>query len=265
VEKPDASPYTPPVAQAELLRALLHSRGGRRNFVPIARGFVQQRQKGGGAGPLAAFVEARRHRALQLWLLAHALASSSPWDVALPSRIWAAALGVPDTASARVSISQNWSWLDRQQLTRSERDGALRRVYLLEESGTGTAYTHDSDSRRFDYFKLPHDYWLDGWSTRLSLRATAVLLIALSLPRTFALPQEHGARWYGISRDTIRRGLGELLTAELLTYRVTFRAAPLSPIGAIEQRRYELRSPFRRPSSRSAPPDHEPNVALDGR
>lgn len=239
--------------QADVLGALLHGRGGRRTFVPIDRAFVQQRSRGGGAGPLASFVSARRKRALDLWLLAHALASTDPWDVALPAWVWARALGMPDTASSRVFISQSWTWLEHQRLIRSERDGVMRRVYLLDDGGRGSAYTHGRETEQLDYFKLPHHYWLDGWNARLSLAGTAVLLIALSLPKTFILPQEHGARWYGLSRDTIRRGLAELIKAELLSVRITHKRAPLSPTGATQQRRYALREPFRRPTPREVP------------
>lgn len=251
--EPRGDAGSPQLEQADVLGALLHGRGGRRTFVPIDRSFLQQRGPGGGAGPLAAFVTARRKRALDLWLLAHALASKDPWDVGLPAWVWARALGMPDTPSSRVFISKSWTWLEKQRLIRSERDGILRRVYLLEDAATGELYTHSSNTGRLDYFKVPHHYWIAGWNARLDLAGTAVLLIALSLPKTFILPQEHAARWYGISRDTIRRGLTELVQTELLNVRVTHKRAPLSPTGATEQRRYTLREPFRRPPAREEP------------
>lgn len=238
-----------PLSQAQVLEALVRGRGGRRTFVPIARSFLQRRdQRQGGAGPLARFVNARRKRALDLWLLLHTLASAPPWDVGLPSWVWATALGMPDTAASRVFVSKTWTWLEQQQMVRSERDRALRRVYLLDDTGSGQPYTHGTGSNpRFDYFKLSHRYWLDGWSAELDLAGTAVLLIAVSLPRTFILPQEHAGRWYGISRDTVRRGLRELVDHDLLSVQVTHKRAPLSPTGATEQRRYMLGEPFRRP------------------
>jgi hypothetical protein len=237
---------------------LLTARGGRRDFVPLARAFLQTRKRGGGAGPLSWFVKARRRRALELYLLAHALASVKPYDVALPARVWGLALGLPDTASTRVFISGSWTWLEQHGLLRTERDGRLRRVWLLEETGAGTPYAHGStaEGARLDYFKLPHAFWLEGWSERLGLPAMAVLLIALSLPSSFSLPHERAGEWYGLSRDTIRRGVAELRQQNLLTMRARWKAAPLSPTGAAEDRRYTLTGSFsqqKRRAKRIAP------------
>lgn len=229
-----------------VVQALLTRRGGRRDFVPLSRAFLQTRRKGGGPGPLSWFVATRRRRALDLYLLSHALASTEPYDVALPARVWAAAIGLPDTPSSRVLISSSWTWLEEHRLVRTERDGRTRRVWFLDDSGSGDPYTHDTKEKgkRLDYFKLPHAFWLENWSVRLDLPAVAVLLIALSLPRTFVLPQERGGEWYGVSRDTIRRGVRTLRRYELLTMRVTLRKTALSPTGAVEQRHYSLSGPF---------------------
>jgi hypothetical protein len=225
---------------------LLEERGGRRDFVPVARAFLQTRRRGGGAGPLSWFVKAHRQRALELYLLAHAIASVEPYDVALPARLWALALGLPETPSSRVFVSGSFTWLEQHRLLRTERDGRLRRVWLLEETGSGAPYAHGSSSegKSLDYFKLPHAFWTEGWSECLSLPAIAVLLVALSLPSTFTLPHERGSEWYGISRDTIRRGVSELRRHELLTMRTTWRATALSPTGATEERRYTLTGSF---------------------
>ncbi len=234
--------------------ALLAERGGRRNFVPLARGFLQKRVRGGGPGPLAWFVRSHRHRALQLYLLAHALASTDPYDVAMPARTWAAALGLPDTPSSRVSLSDSWSWLERHRLVRTSRDGRLRRIWLLDDTGSGAPYVHGGDAiPKADYFKLPHAFWLEGWNERLDLPATSVLLIALSLRQTFSLPYVRGGEWYGTSRDTIRRGVEQLREYDLLTMRVAWRATLRSPTGATEERRYTLVGPFA-PQKRRAKP-----------
>lgn len=240
---------------ASVATALLASRGGRRAFVPIARGFLQRRgaERRGGPGPLSWFVSAHRERALKLYLFAHALASTDPYDVALPARTWADALGLPETPSGRVSISESWSWIERHRLVRTERDGRLRRVWLLDDSGTGEAYAHAGGGARADYFKLPFAYWTEAWDRRLDLPATAVLLIALSLRRTFILPQRQGGDWYGISRDTVRRGIGGLVKHELLTVRGSWRKAPGSPTGATEDRRYSLTGAFAAPLRRASP------------
>lgn len=226
--------------------SLLMSRGGRRTFVPVARSFLQERKRGGGAAPLSWFVKTKRRRALDLYLLAHALASTEPYDVALPANTWALAIGLPDTASSRVSISTSFTWLEQRKLVRSERDGRERRLWLLSESGSGRPYRHGMVGGGLDYFKLPYAFWNDDWSSQLDLPAIAVLLISLSLPESFSMPQERGGQWYGVSRDTMRRGLATLVDIGLLTSKATYRASARSPTGLIEQRRYTLTGPFAR-------------------
>lgn len=240
-------------ARTETVERLLARRGGRREFVPLRRTFVQARAEGGGAAPLAAFVAGRQRRSLDLYLLIHALASTEPWDVAPGWRTWAAALGMPETSASQVSISKALRWLERTRLIRSERDGTRRRSYLLDESGSGAGYRHPARTDRPDYFKLPYAYWRHGWHERLSLPATSVLLIALSLGRTFVLPLDSGARWYGISRDTLRRGLRELTREGVLTFSSRLKQAPRSPTGKAEERRYALHGAFA-PHKRRAQP-----------
>jgi len=231
-------------ARTEAIEGLLARRGGRREFVPLRRAFVQARTAGGGAGPLAAFVSGRQRRALDLYLFIHALASTEPWDTAPGWRTWALVLGMPETSASQVSISKALRWLERAQLIRSERDGARRRSYLLDESGSGAAYCHPARSDAPDYFKVPYAYWRYGWHDRLSLPATSVLLIALSLGEAFLLPLDAGARWYGISRDTLRRGLRELTREGVLRFSSHLRQAPRSPTGQTEERRYTLQGAF---------------------
>lgn len=200
---------------------------------------------------MAAFVAHRRKRALNLYLLIHSLASTEPWDVALRSRRWAAALGMPDTAASRVAISRASKWLEENRLIRSEKEGSLRRIYLLDETGSGAPYAHPARSKTPDYFKLPYAYWYEGWHENLSLPAITVLLIGLSLESSFLLPHEASARWYGVSKDTIRRGIRDLVELELVTFHSRLKRAPNSPTGAAEERRYVLKGPFahtRRPA-----------------
>jgi hypothetical protein len=240
---PDADRATSP----EALRALLLGRGSRRSFVPVARSFLQQPRRGGGAGPLAAFVGTRRKRALDLYLLIHAIASTPPFDVTLPAGAWARALGMPPSAASAVQISKNLTWLESQRLIETSRVGGARRIVLLSDDGSGDAYTHPGfprDGRAVGYLKLPFAYWLERWHTSLPLPATAVLLIALSLPDQFLLPQRHGGQWYGVSRDTIRRGLTTLEAMGLLSHRVKKKKAPLAPSGVTNERIYRLTGPM---------------------
>jgi hypothetical protein len=229
-----------PVAQGDTIRALLAR--PKRDHVPLRRSFVQLRARGGGAGPLAAFVRERRARALDLYLLVHAVASAEPWDVALPANVWVRCLGAKETTSAQTLVSRNWTWLERHGLITSQRRRRLRALTLLREDGSGDPYTHPA--REGDYFKLPHAYWEGNFHNRLSLPAKALLLIALSLREEFTLPTDRGAGWYGLSSDTVKNGLRDLRTHGLLSAWSVTRPAPLTALGYTHERHYRLKEPF---------------------
>lgn len=232
----------------EVLRSLLLGRGSRRTFVPISRAFLQVPKPKGGPGPLSHFVSSRRKRALDLYLLIHAVASSPPYDATFPARVWAQAMGMTPSNSASVQISTTLSWLESQWLIESTRVGQSRKITLLSDDGSGLPYRHpalDAPGERAGYLKLPYDYWLERWHTSLDLAATAVLLIALSLPDRFLLPQKHAAEWYGVSRDTIQRGLKSLRDFGLLTYSSASKVAPSAPTGMTVDRIYSLTGPLK--------------------
>ncbi len=184
-----------------------------------------------------------RSRALDLYLLAHAVASAPPFDVRFPAAVWARALGVTDQPSAGSMISKQWSWLEKQQLIQSRRVGRLREVTLLKEDGSGNPYSHPG--KEGNYFKLPYAYWRGNFHNRMGLPAKAVLLIALSLRDEFILPTKQGAVWYGLSRDTVRKGLRTLRLLGVLDMAEVPKKAPLAPLGFALERRYSLRDPFR--------------------
>jgi hypothetical protein len=160
--------------------------------------------------------------------------------------VWARALGIGGTPSAAATISKSWSWLDEQGLVTTAPRGRLREIRFLREDGSRRPYQHPGgdESARGDYFKLPYAYWEAHYPGRLGLPAKALLLIALSLGQDFWLPHDRGARWYGLSRDTVARGLATLLRLGLLEVRAERKKAPLSPRGFTEERRYALRPPF---------------------
>lgn len=223
------------------MEALLDRSG--RDHVPIRRSFVQAPARGGGAGPVASFVRERRARTLDLYLLAHAVASASPYDARFPAVVWARALNVANYPSAGSMVSKQWSWLERQRLVSSQRVGRLREITLLREDGSGRPYVHPG--REGNYFKLPYAYWEGNFHNRMGLPAKAVLLIALSLQDDFLLPSKQGAKWYGLSRETVRKGLRTLRLLGILDMREQQKKAPLAPLGFTLERRYTLREPFR--------------------
>jgi len=185
----------------------------------------------------------RRSRTLDLYLLAHAVASAPPFDVRLPSGVWARALGIESSASSGSAISKHWTWLEDQRLISSRRSGRFREITLLKEDGSGDDYVHPG--KEGNYFKLPYAYWHGNFQNRMGLPAKAVLLIALSLRDEFILPTRQGADWYGLSRDTVRKGLRTLRLLGVLDMTEAPKKAPLAPLGFTMERRYTLRPPFR--------------------
>jgi hypothetical protein len=245
---------TPLPEQQEAIAALLDSAGRHTKSVPLRNTFVQrgtQRQPEPGA--LAGLVRSHGDRALELYLLLRASASSSPWDVTRDARVWARLLGLPtpkdDGANA---VSKLWRSLDQtHHLVRRQRRGRLLEVTPLLEDGTRRPYAYPKGGKPDLYFKLPYAYWTapQAWYRTLSLPAKAVLLIGMSLKPDFVLPTEKAPRWYGVSTDSAEKGLTELRQHGLLERRTVLKSAPLAPLGKTQEHHYALLSPFTRPAS----------------
>lgn len=223
---------------------LTYSRQGRTS-TPIRRSFLQDTQGRGQPAPLEALVTQRRALALDLLLLLHCGAGRTPWDVALPAMAWARALDMPETAGSETTVSKNWTWLEENDLLRSERYQRMRKVYLLKEDGSGDEYVRSSGEAR-GFFRLPFAYFTERWHKKLKLPGKAVLLIALSQKPTFNLVTERAAEWYGVSADTLQRGLDDLQQLELLRVWTKARKAPRARLGFTIDHHYQLKKPFRR-------------------
>ncbi len=220
----------------------LLDRSKRRN-VPIRRSFLQLPGPPKQPGPLASFVEGRRPIALDLWLLLHAGAASFPWDVRQPAMSWARMLDLPQTLSSETTVSRNWSWLEQHGLVRSERDHRVRKVFLLMEDGSGNVFKRPTGQQR-GFFKLPYAYFTQRWHKELRLAGKATLLICLAQAPTFTLPTEHASGWYGISADTLQRGLDELRDLGLLKVWTRAKKAPRTRFGYTVENHYALQGPF---------------------
>jgi hypothetical protein len=250
--------------QQDAITALLERSG--REGVPIRRSFTQQRQRGGGPGPLAGFVRERRRRAFDLYLLLHAAASAAPYDVTLESTVWARLLGMTSGSPAAL-ITRQWNWLQEQQLISSKRVDKLRSVQLLREDGSGGAYTHPgvgAGNRKpeGDYFTVPHAYWTTGLQDRIDLRTKAVLMIAMSRPNDgFILPLEHASKWYGMSADSLHVGLRNLQLLNILDVDYVHTPTPLGKFPYRVEHRYTLREPLR--DHRTLPAPELPADALN--
>lgn len=252
-------PATPLETREELLR-----RSKRRNqAVPIRNTFVQRgTQRRPEPGPLADLVRRHDELALDLYTFALALATAPPFAVKRRAEVWARAMGFP---TERVStVSKAWARLEDRKLIRRERQGRLSVVTLLREDGSGQEYTHPGSvpprrrpgerrAERERYFGLSFAYWLDGFNTTLNLPAKAALLIALSLRPGFVLPEEKAPQWYGLSADTVQRGLAQLVASKLLRRQKEYKTAPLAPLGYTEQWHYYPRPPFGRQLTPASP------------
>lgn len=195
--------------------------GQRRKGPPIRSAFLQERAGKREPGPLRDFVVERRLFAL------------------LPAGAWARALGLT-SQSAESTVSRNWRWLKDKKLVRTQRHKRVVDAYLLCEDGSGDEYT-----RSRDYFKLPLAFFREGWHEKLSLPATATLLISLNSQRkgeSFELR---------ISADTLQRGLDELRDALLVAIRTESKRDVRTRYGVVSVNGYRLLGDFARAS---APP-----------
>ena len=215
----------------------------RRGSVPVHKVFVQRGTRTEPRpGPLASFVSAGRERALDLYLLLLLRTAGPPHSIALPSGVWARALSVGSAASSANAISKQWAWLEEQKLILRGRRGNRAEITVRREDGTGRPYAPGGAGG--PYLRVPFAYWQDNWFGVLNLPEKAVLLIALSLLDDFYLPQEKGPAWYGLSPDTVGRGLRGLKEHDLLRERVLQKAAPGAPHGFTRQHHYTLQRPF---------------------
>lgn len=245
----------PPVVTADDTVDDIVARSGRRGAAfPLRRSFLQQPNPDGSGtmpGPLAGLVAAGDLRGLLLFLLLITKASAEPWDAKLPAAVWARALGLPlpTSKTATSTISKVWMRLERRSLVVRRRVQRMAEVSLLCEDGSGLPYTPPG-ARGESYLQVPTALWTGGpaggprWYRVLTLPELAVLLIARSHGDHFRLPYEDGAKWYGLSADTIARGLRGLERHGLLVVTKTFKKAPLSPVGYTAELRYTLQTPF---------------------
>lgn len=223
-----------------------------RSEFPLRRTFLQQKVGGKSVpGPLSGLVSAGDRTALLLYFLAVTKASEEPWDVSLHSAVWARALGLPNPMSevTRGRISKAWTRLVARRLVSRSRRNRMAEFTLLAEDGTGEPYTRPASG----FIKVPHALWthgpdgeggVDRWYQVLRLPEFTFLVIGLSQLDYFPLPAERAPDYYGISADTVQRGVDGLRKKGLLVVEHQRLKAPLAPEGYTYENRYTLQAPF---------------------
>lgn len=150
--------------------------------------------------------------------------AASPFSTAISARKWAELLALPDPAHLGARrVTDALKTLEEQNLVAVEkRRGEASVVTLLDESGSGLAYTlpRGSGDR---YFHLPADLWLTGKIQRLSAPAIGMLMAVLvdQDSRDPGKPVWWSTRVFpgrfGISASSRSRGTRELIEAGLLS------------------------------------------------
>lgn len=223
----------------------------KRHGTPIRNVFVQH-PKGADTRP-SKLAEFTRASALDAYLWVHTLASAKdPYNVTYPSVAWARSLNLDAGSGAadddtKTAVRQ-WSKITRKlrdmNLVSTERTGRGVRYTLLDESGSGAAYTRPKDTKDGNWFTLPDVYWLEEHYLVLTFPAKLMLLVALSSKERFTLPLDRTKDWYGISRSTAQRGFQELQKHGLLTYTQGWRFDSTNKRNWSEVRTYELLGPY---------------------
>lgn len=205
---------------------------------------------------MAAFISGGDSRGLEAYLFAHAMASSSsPYNVSLDAGTWVRVLGIgetesgvidPDDPSALSAVSKVFKRIEDRKLITRTRVARKSVITLLNESGRGRAYYRPTKGRTRGnrWLQLPHAYWTADHYRTLTLPAKAILLVALTRPDGFQLPERFGPDWYGISPDTVGDGLRELIKRELLNREFTWVEASRAAHGWTQVHRYTLLGPY---------------------
>jgi hypothetical protein len=234
-------------ALAELLASSHHA------ALPLRESFLQVRGTPPEPGPFSEFVRGRHHHALDVYLLVLAATAQPPHQLHVNLDFWAVLLRRPDQSlrNSRLAVYRSFDILNELNLLWPESHLGALRYQLLNEGGRGDRYLHPAKTGD-RYFTLPHAYWIRGLDRKLDLPGKAVLLLARSLRRYFTLPLANATPWYGISADTLRRGMDELVKARLVRYQKTDVPTPKAPRGSAVRRTYTLIGPMALPDRKGS-------------
>lgn len=226
----DQKPLTPAEAQADLLDS------AKRGFVPIRNDFVQRPEQGKPrASLLAKFVTGRQERALDAFLLLHAL--QPVLGDPLSNGTWAHLLSVRGVCSPSTA-SKTFKVLEEMNLARRHHEKHRVIITPLLEDGSGREWVkpRSRDDDTSAYFVVPHAYWTSGYAEKLRLPGKAMLLIMLKETQVnpaFSMSVEKAPEWYGISERTAERGYRELGTLGLIQTHIQKVASSRLPAGVM--------------------------------
>ncbi len=226
VPSPDA------LAAAETVASRVRDRDAQ-----VRRLFIE-RDDIGTTPPLALMLRGGRGGSVRLRLYLSLLwfAANPPYDVTYPSRAWAVLLDLadPDAAGAR-RVAAAFTWLAEHRFIESvPRPGQPSEITLLNESGSGAAYSvpgaawrtlKDGDVLRAKhrYVRLPSEFWTSGHMAVLSGPAVAMYLILLTEVRQGDVAKQKlwiapsvADNRFALSEDTRSSGLRELVRSGLV-------------------------------------------------
>ncbi|MGF0313705.1 hypothetical protein [Rhodococcus sp. IEGM1428] len=244
----DQKPPTPDEAVQALLDA------GKRGYVTL-RNVLAQHPPGTAAGTrdakLAEFVTRRQERALDAFLLLHALQPVGISADPLPLGAWANLLSTRNPCSV-TTVSKTFRILEDMDLITRRRRGPSTVIEPLHEDGSKDPWFRpgSNSSIKEGFFTLPHEYWTSGYADQLRLPGKAMLLIILKETQsptrpTFSMAVERAKDWYGISERTAERGYKELGDLGLIDTRIQLVASPKLPANVRRQVYHRaLRDPF---------------------
>ncbi len=221
---------------------LAHSHHG---TLPLREAFLQMRGSPPQPGPFSELIRGRHRHALDTYLLVVAATAAPPHELHVNPDYWSLLLRRPDQSlrNSRQAVYRSFGILQDLALLSSETHLGALRYRLLDEGGRGDRYVHPAKAGD-RYFTLPHAYWGLGLDRKLDLPGKAVLLLARSLRRYFTLPLANASSWYGISSDTLRRGMDELVRARVVRYQRANVPTPKAPRGTTVRRTYTLVGPM---------------------
>lgn len=147
-----------------------------------------------------------------IWLTTESRTKNKPY-IDYPLATWAEMCGLNPEPAALRRVSDAISRLRSDEYFRVEvRPGQASRIFLLQEDGSEGLHTFPKDAPH-GYLKIPAGLWVSQWIAALSGTAIWALLILLveraeTKPRWFPPRMTHD--WYGISADTLSKGVKEL-------------------------------------------------------